>query len=1228
MKLKHFIKLLEEHILVLDGAMGTMIQRYSLEEEDYRGLRFASHDIMLKGCNDLLCVTSPEKIAEIHKKYLKAGADIISTNSFNANSISLQDYGLTRNEGLVREINVQSARIAKNCSEQAPLRSWGGKALVAGSVGPTNRTASMSPDVGDPAFRNVTYDELFDAYSEQISGLIEGGVDLILFETVFDTLNLKAGFDAARSVMDASGNHMPIMVSATISDKSGRTLSGQTLAAFVASVGEYDNIVTLGLNCSFGPSDIIPYVRELGALTSHYISCHPNAGLPNALGEYVQTPESFSAHIESMLKEGMLNIVGGCCGTTPEHISAIVSKVKEASPHKHAKIKSALRLSGLECLEVLPENNFVNVGERCNVAGSRKFLRLIKEKNYEEAMEIARCQVEDGAMMLDINMDDPLLDARAEMIHFIRCISSDPDISKVPVMVDSSNWEVVEGALKNLQGKSIVNSISLKEGEDKFIEKAIRIRQLGAAVIVMAFDEEGQADTYSRKIAICQRAYDILIQKCGYTPENIIFDVNIMAVATGIEEHNRYGKDYIDAVRWIKENLPGVRTSGGVSNLSFAFRGKNRLRESMHAVFLFHAIKAGLDMGIVNPATTVTYEEIEPSLRDLIEDVVLARRPEASDELAQYAYSETKTPEVKEVSHSRDLSVSVEDRLRQAVIKGNSEFLIQDLDEAVEKYKSAVRIIDGPLMNGMNRVGELFGDGKMFLPQVVKTARIMKMAVDHLKPLMEADSAVKSDKKAGKIIFATVKGDVHDIGKNIVSIVLECNNYEVIDLGVMVPAETIIETAIREQPDLICLSGLITPSLSEMTNVARALEENNLEIPLLVGGATTSKIHTALKIAPVYHAPVIHVTDAAQNPLVASKLLNPVSRIEFLNELEKDYRNIRDSFLDKSVELVPIEVARKNRLNLDWTGYKAPTPSLPLGKPLVFDIDLKDVSRFINWKMFFHSWRIPAEMVNKFPYDNCPACIAAWKSDIKEEYRGRCEEVLKLYNDAKGLLKEIISSGRFNGKGTVAFYPSVSIGDNIKIGELLIPLLRQQKVESSYLSLADFIAPEGKAEDIVGVFAVTAGHYTSEMAVETKRDGDSYKSLLYQSLADRIAEASSEWLHDKVRREYWGYAQGEESDVKEILKGNYRGIRPAMGYPMLPDQLLNKSLSTLLSLEEVGIELTENGAMYPSSSVSGIYVSHPESRYFMIGTVGEDQLSDYAQRRGEDIERIKNILRM
>lgn len=1223
------IRLLEKNVLVLDGAMGTMIQRYKFTENDFRGVRFVSHDVKLSGCNDLLCLVCPDRIKEIHNAYLNAGADIISTNSFNANGISMEDYGLQKYPGLIKEINRAAAAIAKECANNAPLRRWGGPALVAGSIGPTNRTASMSPEVGDPAYRNVTYDMLFEAYSEQIAGLIEGGIDILLFETVFDTLNLKAGLDAANYVMREKGEELPIMISATISDKSGRTLSGQTLAAFVTSIEEYDNVVSLGLNCSFGPSDIIPYVKELGNLTRHFISCHPNAGLPNAMGEYDETPELFSSHVETMLRDGFLNIVGGCCGTTPEHIAAVVSKLPDAKIHVRPEIPRALRVSGLERVEVLPENNFVNVGERCNVAGSRKFLRLIKEKKYEEAMMIALHQVEDGAMMIDVNMDDAMLDAKEEMVHFLRYIASDPDISKVPVMVDSSDWTVVEAALKNLQGKSIVNSISLKEGEESFLKKAKRIRQLGAAVIVMAFDEKGQADTYQRKIDICRRAYDLLVSKCGFPSDDIIFDVNIMAVATGIEEHNRYGIDYIEAVRWIKNNLPGARTSGGVSNLSFAFRGKNALREAMHAVFLYHAIDAGLDMGIVNPATSVTYEDIEPKLRTLIEDVILARRAEAPEELADYAANDTQQSVVASKSlQTRDLSIPVSERLENAIIKGNPEFLNEDLDEAIGEYESAVKIIEGPLMDGMNRVGELFGAGKMFLPQVVKTARTMKLAVDHLRPLMEAASNNNAGFKAGKVIFATVKGDVHDIGKNIVSIVLACNNYEVIDLGVMVPAETIVETAIKEKPDFVCLSGLITPSLSEMVNVAKAMEQACLHIPLLVGGATTSRIHTALKIAPVYHAPVVHMTDAAQNPIVASKLLNPDTREDFVDNLDKEYSELRDSYNQRSVEMVTLSEARKRRLKLDWLVYDAPMPNIPMRSPMVIDVDLAEVGKFINWKMFFHAWRLTGGFLDKFPYDGCPACVSSWKNGICPQDRDKAEEAWKLYSDAQALLSELISGKRFDGKAAIAFYESNSEGDDIIIGGIRLPLLRQQRKDSEFLSLADFIAPIGIAEDIVGAFVVTAGLYLSSESERLKEAGDSYGSLLRQSLADRIAEATSEWLHAKVRKEYWGYSPQEKEDVSAILKGGYRGIRPAMGYPMLPDQLLNKTLAKLLPMSDIGVSLTENGAMMPTATVSGLYVSHPESRYFMIGVIGEDQLKDYAMRREEGLERIKDILRM
>ena len=1228
MKPTEFIQLLKQQVLVLDGAMGTMIQRYHFTEADYRGERFASHEMKLAGCNDILSLVRPEEIKRIHRAYLDAGADIISTNSFNANAVSMEDYGLHAYPGLIREMNRQAAAIAVQTAEEAPLGRFGRRALVAGSIGPTNRTASMSPDVSDPAVRNVTYDELFEAYSEQAEGLIEGGVDLLLFETVFDTLNLKAGLDAANRVMEKLNLKLPIMISATVSDKAGRTLSGQTLEAFVTSIEDYDNVVSIGLNCSFGPADIIPYVKELGNITSHFVSSHPNAGLPNALGEYDETPELFASHMERMLKAGLLNIAGGCCGTTPEHIAALVGKLSVAVPHRRRELPDALRISGLERVEVLPRNNFMNVGERCNVAGSRKFLRLIKEKKYEEATGIALRQVEDGAMVIDVNMDDAMLDAEVEMVHFLRYISSDPDIAKVPVMVDSSNWNVVEAALKNLQGKSIVNSISLKEGEEAFLKKARRIRQLGAAVIVMAFDEEGQADTYERKIAISRRAYDLLVNRCGYKPDDIIFDVNIMAVATGIEEHNRYGIDYIEAVRWIKRNLPGARTSGGVSNLSFSFRGKNALREAMHAVFLYHAIAAGLDMGIVNPSTTVTYEDIEPELRSLIEDVILYRRKEAPEELSDYAVNDaTQTSAVKEISH-RDLSIPVGTRLHNAIVKGNSEFLKEDLDEAVEVYKTAVRIIEGPLMDGMNHVGELFGEGKMFLPQVVKTARTMKLAVDHLKPLMEAASVGKSESKAGKVVFATVKGDVHDIGKNIVSIVLACNSYEVIDLGVMVPAETIIDTVKREHPDLVCLSGLITPSLAEMVNVARLMEESGLDVPLLVGGATTSRVHTALKISPVYHAPVVHMADAAQNPIVAAKLLNPGLKSDFVDNLNREYESLRENYNKKEVSLIPVEEAREKVSRLDWTDYSPEVPHIGVGKSVVIDTDIAELAQFINWRMFFHAWRLTGSFLDRFPYDGCPACMAAWKGNMRPEDMEKGEEAWRLYKDAQEILAKISSEKLFDGKAAISFYESFSDGDDIVVGDLRFPLLRQQRADSEFRSLADYVAPKGGRGDYAGVFVATAGHYLLEEAKRAKENGDAYKSLLYQSIADRLAEATSEWLHREVRRNYWGYAKDESIGIPEIMKGNYQGIRPAMGYPMLPDQLLNHSLSSLLPMEELGVVLTENGAMSPSATVSGIYVSHPNSRYFMIGEIGEDQLEDYATRRGVEKSRIKEILRM
>ncbi len=1203
-KIEKFTELLKSHVLVLDGAMGTMIQKYKLTDSDFRGDRFAGHSDALLGCNDILSLTKPEIIKEIHKEYLDAGADIISTDTFNANAISLADYNLNKVEGLVKEINRAGASLARQAAVEAPLRAWGGHALVAGSIGPTNKSATMSPDVADPAERNITYDQLFDAYIEQISGLIEGGVDIILFETVFDTLNLKAGLDAAHHVMEIAGVNLPIMISATVSDKSGRTLSGQTLKAFATSVEEYPCVVSLGLNCSFGPKDIIPSLRELSKSTCHYISTHPNAGLPDALGQYDVTPVTFVSEIAPLFSESLVNIIGGCCGTTPNHIAELRKEADNAIPYKPNLMENALRISGLERVEVRPENNFLVVGERCNVAGSRKFLRLIKEKNYDEALSIAVKQVEDGAMVLDINMDDPLLDAPAEMTHFLRLYASEPEVAKVPVMVDSSDWNVVESALKNLQGKSIVNSISLKEGEEVFIRKAKRIRSLGAAVIVMAFDEKGQADTYERKIEVCRRAYDILTKVCGYNGDDIIFDVNVMAVATGLEEHSRYGIDFIEAVRWVKQNLPGARTSGGISNLSFAFRGRNALREAMHTVFLYHAISAGLDMAIMNPASALTYDEIDPKLRSLIEDVVLARRPEASDLLAEYATQEVATKGSAEASSQRDMSVPVAKRLEDMIIAGRSEHLFDDLDE-ISKSMKAVEIVEGPLMDGMKRVGILFGEGKMFLPQVVKTARVMKMAVDHLEPLLLADASKSDGKKAGKVLLATVKGDVHDIGKNIVSIVLACNNFDVIDLGVMVPAEEIVKVALEENPNIICLSGLITPSLAEMAATAAALKEAGIDVPLLVGGATTSALHTALKLAPAYGGPVVHMRDASQNPIVAASLLNPSEREQYIESLSKEQSVLRQSYESRNGELISIEEARTKaqRTNhANSTFY----PACKVGDLIARSISIEEIIHFINWKMFLHAWGV---------HDKGCTCGC-----------DKGEEASKLLHDAKCILQELADSGHYDGFGLLRIVEAKSDGDDLIVDGVRIPALRQQSSDSGFKSIVDYVDSE---HDYVGIFMVGAGRFIDEERKRYENEGDSYKALLIQSLADRLAEASSEYFHYLTRKEYWGYAADEEMEIDRILKGDYRGIRPAMGYPMLPDQLLNHDIYTLLQPESgKRVEITENGAMSPTSTVSGLYIANPKARYFIIGKIGKDQLKDYARRRGLSEERLSEILNL
>lgn len=1202
MEIKEFEQLLRTRVLVLDGAMGTMLQRHSLAEEDFRGERFSSHATRLSGCNDILCLTRPKVVKDIHKAYLDAGADIISTDTFNANSISMADYSLDRIPGLMSEINREGAKIALEAALEAAPRAWGGRPLVAGSVGPTNKAATISPNVADPAQRNVTYDQLYDAYLQQTVGLIEGGVDLLLFETVFDTLNLKAGLAAAHTAMDECARKVPLMVSATVSDKSGRTLSGQTLSAFATSIDEFPCVVTLGLNCSFGPKDIIPHLRELARSTSRFISVHPNAGLPDPLGRYDVDPAKFIEELSPVLSESLVNVVGGCCGTTPEHISALANEVRNAGPYKPHVLPPALRISGLERVEVRTENNFLVVGERCNVAGSRKFLRLIKERKYDEALAIAAKQVADGARVIDVNMDDPLLEAREEMIRFLRLYASEPDVARVPVMVDSSNWEVVEAALKNLQGKSIVNSISLKEGENAFKEKAGKIRRLGAAVIVMAFDEKGQADTYARKIEICDRAYRLLTKECGFKGDDIIFDVNVMAVATGMEEHTRYGIDFIEAVRWVKENLPGARTSGGISNLSFAFRGKNALREAMHTVFLYHAISAGLDMAIMNPASAMTYDSIDPKLRSLIEDVVLARHPEAAEALADYAMEESANKADASSSLTRDLSVAASKRIEEALVTGKSDFLAEDIEE-VSSSMMAVDIVEGPLMDGMKRVGTLFGEGKMFLPQVVKTARVMKLAVDLLEPKLLAQSSGNRGCKAGKVVIATVKGDVHDIGKNIVNIVLTCNSYEVIDLGVMVAPETIVETAIREHPDIICLSGLITPSLSEMTATAKALAKAGIDIPLLVGGATTSALHTALKIAPVYKGPVVHMKDASQNPIVASQLIDKELRTDFLKTLERDQESLRKSYETASDTLISLDEARlRKRRN---SGYSAPKPECGVGTLIVRNFRVSELLPFINWKMFLHAWGLHGS-----------GCACGCESDTESE---------KLLHDAQANLMEIEESGLYDGFGILKIVNASSKGDDLLLDGRVLPALRQQRTGSNYLSITDFVNPSG---DYVGVFLVAAGNYINELRLEYEKKRDSYHALMLQSLADRLAEASSELMHFLVRKEYWGYSQKETLDVERILKNDFQGIRPAIGYPMLPDQLLNKDIYELLLPESAQrVELTENGAMYPSSTVSGLYIADPDARYFLVGRIGSDQLEDYALRRGITVDRINEILR-
>ena len=1174
-------KLLESRIVVLDGAMGTMIQRATLSESDFRGVRYSDWHCELKGCNDVLVLTSPHVVADIHRQYLKAGADIIETDSFNANAISLSDYGLERD---VYEINHAAARLARSVADEFEQRKW-----VAGSVGPTNKSLSMSPSVDDPAARTLTWQKLVVAYVEQMRGLIDGGIDVLLIETVFDTLNAKAALWAAEEAMTACCRRVPIMLSVTLTE-SGRTLSGQTIEAFLASVSHVD-LLSVGLNCGFGAQGMIPRLEELSAIAGCAVSAYPNAGLPNEMGEYDETSETMAINVRPMFEKGLVNIVGGCCGTTPNHIKAIAEIAKGYAPREISKIKPSMRLSGLEMVEITPERMFVNVGERCNVAGSRKFLRLINEKNYSEALSIACKQVESGAQIVDVNMDDGMLDAQAEMSHFLRLLASEPDVARVPVMIDSSKWEVIQAGLECLQGKGIVNSISLKDGEEVFKLKAEYIKRMGAAVVVMAFDEKGQADSLERKIEVCHRAYRILTEDVEFNPYDIIFDPNILAVATGIEAHNAYALAFIQAVDWIKSNLPGAKVSGGVSNLSFSFRGNNTVREAMHSVFLYHAIAKGMDMAIVNAGAMIPYDEIDEKLRNAIEEVIFNKDEGATDRLIAIAQDikvsacDGKTGEENNLSSD----VTAQRYLQQLIVRGRSELLEETLECVHKELGTALAVIDGPLMKGMNEVGHLFGDGKMFLPQVVKSARVMKQAVAWLNPLIELEKQNGESKNAGKIIIATVKGDVHDIGKNIVAVIMRCNGYEVVDLGVMVPGEDIVARAVAENADIIALSGLITPSLEEMRHVAKLMQERALNIPLIVGGATTSELHTAVKIAPEYSGPVVHIRDAAMMPVIAQQLL--ANREEFLMDWTAKQDVLRCKYLGAEVDLYSWKeaIARAPQLNY--------LPVEPNVKGVnTYSISIAEARGYINWKPFYATWKV--EETN----------------------------AAQLYKDAESLLDELERDVTCGIKARVGILPAYREGEAVVVSGERIEMLRQQKKTESNvsLSLCDYIAPKN---DFVGVFAVTVGRQIHDLILQAQERDDDYRAMLMQTVADRLVEAATEYIHKRVRIELWGYAIDEVENTTNLLRQYYQGIRPAVGYPSLPDQSVIFQLDKLIDLNEIGISLTENGAMLPASSICGLMIAHSESRYFVIGDIGVDQRTDYARRKGFSSEELKKFLK-
>jgi 5-methyltetrahydrofolate--homocysteine methyltransferase len=1193
--------------------MGTMIQRYKLTEADYRGERFRNHPVDLKGCNDLLCLTKPGVISSIHREYLEAGADIIETNTFNATSVSLADYQL---ENYVYEINKAAANLAR--IEAAYISGFNPEKprFVAGSIGPTSKTASMSPDVNDPGFRAVTYDQLVNAYSEQVRGLIDGGVDLLLVETIFDTLNAKAALFAINSVLAGKQIKLPVMVSGTITDASGRTLSGQTVEAFLNSVSHMD-LLSVGFNCSLGAEQLNPFVEELSRKAPFFISAYPNAGLPNQFGQYDESPLMMAEHVKEILDNRSVNIIGGCCGTTPDHIRELSRIATKAQVHQVSVTDHGLKLSGLEPLMVFENSNFINIGERTNVSGSKKFARLIREEKYEEALSVARQQVEAGAQVLDVNMDDAMLDAVREMTRFLNLLMSEPEIAKVPVMIDSSKWEVIEAGLKCLQGKAIVNSISLKEGEEVFREHAGKIRNYGAAMVVMAFDEQGQASTFERRIEICKRAYHILVDELGVPPEDIIFDPNILAIATGIEEHNNYAVDFINTAKWIKEYLPFAKVSGGISNLSFSFRGNDTLREALHSAFLFHAVKAGLDMGIVNAGNLPVYDDIPADLLVLIEDVLFNHRADATERLIDFA-SRMKTGEKAESTVEAWRELPVEERLSHALIHGNDAYVAEDVEEARQLFSRAIEVIEGPLMKGMNVVGDLFGAGKMFLPQVVKSARVMKKAVAVLLPYIEAEKISGENRSAGKILLATVKGDVHDIGKNIVGVVLGCNNYEVIDLGVMVHSEKILDSAIKENVDIVGLSGLITPSLEEMAFVASEMERRGLKIPLLIGGATTSEMHTAVKIAPNYNRPVVHVRDASRATGVVASLLSAETKPKFVESVNEKYSQLRKKLESTmaGITYCSLDQARDNAFRADWQNYQPPKPSF-LGIKKLNDYSLEEINRYIDWTFFFHAWKISG----KYPqiFDD-PA---------------KGSEARKLFNDGQELLKRMIAEKMVRANGVIGFFPANSYSDSVELTfgngtKQKLHFLRNQEEKGNglpNLSLADFIAPaETGKPDYLGLFAVTAGLGVEKWVKHFEEQHDDYNAIMVKILADRLAEAFAELLHEKVRKEFWGYIGDENLPVESLLREQYQGIRPAPGYPACPEHSEKQVIFDLLDAEGSGISLTDSFAMYPAASVSGYYFAHPQAQYFAVGRIGRDQVADYASRKGLSVETVEKLL--